>query len=112
MDKARAVFIIIWQVFHQFAPEFKMKPGKSAVLPMMYGPGSEHGRHQVANLNGLLRCEVWSGKCVDLSIVKSYKHIGKRLTASGSMMPEIMARHGTCTPVIARLGATFFAKLR
>ena len=47
---------------------------------------------------------------MQLLIVKSYKHMGKKMAATGNMMPEIMARHATCKPVVARLGNKCFKK--
>jgi hypothetical protein len=87
-----------------------MKPGKSAVLPFFYGSGSEDARHELANLKSVLTCEVTADVSVQLLCVRSYKHMGKRLAATGNMMPEIMARHATCKPVVARLGNKFFKK--
>ena len=85
VSKCKAAFICVWQVFHQYKLELNMRPGKTACLPFIYGPGAVAAQHQFANLGGSLWCDV-GGERVCLNIVKAYKHMGVRTVASGTTL--------------------------
>ena len=82
-------------------------------MPLFYGPRSEAARRAAAALpTKALSCVCGGAALVNLPIVASYGHMGVKTFASGIMLPEIAARHGSARPVLRQLRTKFFKKTR
>ena len=107
--KTRAVMTCMWNVFRMFHLVLNMEPGKTALLPMVHGPGSAKLHMEISKLDGkALMCPETHGGPISLKVVKAYKYMGVRTVATGDILSEIAARYATARPEFRRLKARLF----
>ena len=112
MAQVKTAFGCIYTSFVTYGLELNMKPNKTAVLPVFFGPRCDGARRAFGQLtNHSLPCP-HRGGIVLLPVVAKYVHMGKVAAASSALMPEINARHGSAQPVFRRLSITVFKKTR
>lgn len=110
-DKVTATTTCMWNTFRSYQLNVNMHVGKTALLPLIHGPGCSDVLIQIARLpDNTLPCPAADGGQIYLSVVKWYKHMGIRKAASGHITRENAARHATTRDAIGPLRVKLFKK--
>ena len=89
---ARAV-VLIQQYMSTVGIQLNFQPGKSEVMLIWHGPGSQAAREKaLVHDNCLVPVALPDGQQVQLRGVDSYKHLGTFRTTSGSLVKELHYR--------------------
>ena len=95
----------------EYMLELNMEPGKTALLPSVYGKSSLGTQMAFAKLDGnFLACKTVQDVSVPLRVVKAYKRMGVRALANGSVLPEIASRHASANGILGQLRGRLFRK--